>query len=205
MTDEEKRQQAEAVLRDVDLGDWSVLIDEISPDLEDVYADGMSEGLRLLDMDVPVDHVHALAVQWAQDRAASLVTQISENTRSMLRSTVEDALEQRWGARELAAAIAASTGFSYDRAETISRSELSAANNQGNLQGYKTAAQSGVRVLKEWLDNDSEDVCADNADEGPIELDEDFPSGSDAPPEHPNCLCSLAPVVLDETESDDEE
>jgi hypothetical protein len=185
--DDEVRRHAEAILRDVSLGDWSILIDEISPDLEDVYNDGMSEGLRLLEIDVPVDHVHARAVEWARERAASLVTAIEENTRDMLRATVANALEERWGARELADAIATSAAFSDDRSEMIARTEISASNNQGNLDGYKVAAQSGVRVLKEWL-SDNDDECGDNSDDGPIELDDEFSSGDDAPPAHPNAV-----------------
>jgi hypothetical protein len=203
MSDDDTRRRAQQILADVDLGNWEVLADDVTPDLTDIYADGMSEGLRLLDMDVPVDHVHARAVEWARDRAGSLITQISENTRDMLRSTVEDALEQRWGARELANAIAASTGFSDDRAERIARTELSASANHGNLAGYRIAAASGVRVLKEWQDADADDECADNAEDGPIELDEDFSSGDDSPPLHVNCRCSLAAVVVDETESEE--
>ena len=47
------------------------------------------------------------------------------------------------------------------------------------------------------------DDCEDNADDGAIDLDDDFTSGADAPPEHPNCQCSLSWVV--ETDDGDEE
>src|SRR5215475_13332293 len=158
--DDEIRQQAEAILRDIGLGDWEELVDPIAEELREVYADGMSAGLEALDLTISVDHVHARAVEWARDRAASLVTDLEDNTRDMLRSTVVDALEERWGARELADAIAESIGFSDDRAEMVARTEIIGSHAQGSLAGYKDAAQSGVRVLKEWIDNDSEDSCA---------------------------------------------
>ena len=34
-------------------------------------------------------------------------------------------------------------------------------------------------------------VCIANLEDGEIDMDEDFESGDDAPPAHPNCMCSL--------------
>jgi hypothetical protein len=83
-----------------------------------------------------------------------------------------------------------------------------AANNQGNLAAYKDAAAQGIAVMKEWLsagDDLVSEECQANEDQGPIPLDDDFDSGDDAPPLHPNCRCAIAPVVSDESDSQDEE
>ena len=199
MADDDIEQEAAEILQLISLGDWSILVDDIAADLDDVYADGLAEGLRLTDMDVDVEHVHERAVAWAREQAASLVTMIEDNTRDLLLSTVVQALEERWSTVQLADEIADSAGFSDARSEMIARTEVLAAHNQGNLQGYRDAAQAGVRVMKQWL-SDNDDECGDNSDEGPIELDEDFPSGDDAPPAHPNCRCSLAPYLPEEEE-----
>jgi SPP1 gp7 family putative phage head morphogenesis protein len=198
------------ILQHVDLGDWDILIDPTAEELAVIYASGMAEGYRLVDMDVSVDQVNERALEWAREHAAELVTQIKENTPDMLRDDVAQAIEEGWGANELADRIAESTGFSDDRAEMIARTELIAANNQGNLQSYRDAADEGVNVLKEWItagDDLVSEECQENEDEGPIPLDEDFPSGDDAPPLHPNCRCALSPVIepADETETTDEE
>jgi SPP1 gp7 family putative phage head morphogenesis protein len=198
------------ILQHVDLGDWDILIDPTAEELAVIYASGMAEGYRLVDMDVSVDQVNERALEWAREHAAELVTQIKENTPDMLRDDVAQAIEEGWGANELADRIAESTGFSDDRAEMIARTELIAANNQGNLQSYRDAADEGVNVLKEWItagDDLVSEECQENEDEGPIPLDEDFPSGDDAPPLHPNCRCALSPVIepADETEATDEE
>ena len=137
------------------------------------------------------------ALEWAQQRAAELVTQIEENTRDMLRDTIEQALDEGLSAADVADLIAESAGFSDYRSEMIARTEILRANNQGNLRGYKDA---GVEK-KEWLtagDDLVSEECDENEAAGPIGLDEAFPSGDDAPPLHPNCRCSIAPVIEDE-------
>jgi SPP1 gp7 family putative phage head morphogenesis protein len=200
--------RADAILTQVDLGDWSVLIDPTEEELSALYAAGLSTGLPLVGLDVDLDQANERSVNWARDRAASLVTQIEENTRDMLRDTVAQAIEEGWSADELAQEIAGSIGFSDDRAETIARTELIAANNQGNLAAYKDAASQGIAVQKEWLtagDDLVSEECQANEDQGPIPLDDDFDSGDDAPPLHPNCRCAVAPVVSDESDSQDEE
>ena len=37
-----------------------------------------------------------------------------------------------------------------------------------------------------------------NAEAGVVPLDGQFPSGADAPPDHPNCVCDVLPVLVDE-------
>lgn len=202
MPDDDAKRRAEHALAVTDLGDWSILIDGIADDLDDVYADGLTEGLKLTGMGIDLDRVNQRAVDWAKQSAASLVTQIESNTRDMLRATVASAIEEGWSAVRLAEEIAKSPAFDDDRAMLIARTEIIAANNQGNMRGYRNAAETGVRVMKEWLDFDADDECSDNADDGPIDLDDVFSSGDSEPPAHPNCRCSVAPYLPDE---DDEE
>jgi SPP1 gp7 family putative phage head morphogenesis protein len=207
MPDDATNHRAERTLRDVTLGDWSVLIDGVADDLNDVYASGLSEGLRLTGMGVDLDRVNTRAVDWARTSAASLVTQIEENTRDMLRSTVATGIEKGWSAKRLAEEIAQSPAFGDDRAMLIARTEIIRANNQGNAAGYKDAKASGVNVMKEWMtagDDLVSEGCQDNEDEGPIDLEDDFPSGDSEPPAHPNCRCALVPHLPDES-SDEEE
>jgi SPP1 gp7 family putative phage head morphogenesis protein len=199
--------RADAILSQVDLGDWSVLIDPTEEELSALYAAGLSTGLPLVGLDVDLDQANERSVDWARDRAASLITQIEENTRDMLRDTVAQAIEEGWSADELAQEIAGSIGFSDERAQTIARTETIAANNQGNLAAYKDAAAQGIALMKEWLtagDDLVSEECQANEDQGPIPLDDDFDSGDDAPPLHPNCRCAVAPVVSDESDNQDE-
>ena len=38
---------------------------------------------------------------------------------------------------------------------------------------------------------------------GAIGLDEDFPSGDDAPPAHPNCVCDVAAITSKDDDNED--
>lgn len=75
------------------------------------------------------------------------------------------------------------------RAETIAKTELADAYNQAMLSSAKESGD----LLKTWnLDGEGcEEICQPNAEDGAIGLDEDFSSGDDAPPAHPNCDCSI--------------
>jgi len=218
--------RAAAILAQLDLGDWEILIDPTAEDLAAVFEDGEVRGLKILELAdgetttnearalfglapvvggdaVPaiVNQVNERAVEWAKSRAADLVTQIEENTRDMLRATVVDAIEGGWGAAELADRIGESAAFDDSRAGMVARTEIIAANNSGNMLAYR---ESGVATGKEWLlGEDPCDICIDNADQGVIPLDDDFDSGDDAPPAHPRCECSVAPSTepLDEAQA----
>lgn len=200
MPDDTNDARARRLLEEIDLGDWSVLIDDTADDLREIYGDGLAEGLRLTDMGVDLDQVNERALDWARERAAALVTLIEDNTRSMIRDEVATAIEEGWGADRLTNELIDSVGFSQERARMISRTELNVANNQGNVEGYRQAAATGVRVLKEFQtagDDLVEDDCLENEEAGPIELDEEFPNG-DMP--HPNCRCAIIPYLPDEEE-----
>jgi hypothetical protein len=206
LPDDDPERRAERLLRDISLGDWSVLIDGSADDLDDVYASGLAEGLRLTNMGVDLDRVNARAVDWARQSAAAMVTQIEETTRDLLRATVTTAVEEGWSAARLADEIAQSPAFDADRAMMIARTEIIMANNQGNARGYRDAKASGVKVMKQWFsanDNLVCEVCQDNVDDGPIELEEDFSSGDPEPPAHPNDRCALAPYLPDEDEKEE--
>jgi SPP1 gp7 family putative phage head morphogenesis protein len=127
---------------------------------------------------------------------------ITDSTRDMLRETISNSLEEGPTVKDLAAAIEDSAAFSADRAELIARTEIATAHNEGSLDGYKAASAAGIAIQKEWLDSDGCDECSENADAGPIDLDDTFPSGDDCPPAHPNCRCAISPVVASEQDVD---
>lgn len=49
-------------------------------------------------------------------------------------------------------------------------------------------------VMKSWYTGVGNvcDICTDNEDEGPIPMDQEFPSGDQAPPAHINCGCLMS-------------
>jgi hypothetical protein len=130
---------------------------------------------------------------------------ISEEMRNGLRNTVSDGLEEGLSSQALAGEIRDGYAFSKERATTIARTELAFAHTNGNIAGWDA---SGVVEGKESIlgsEHDMDDDCNDNADAGVLKLDEDFPSGDIGPPYHPNCVCALLPVVMDEQPADQPE
>lgn len=76
------------------------------------------------------------------------------------------------------------------RAERIANTELARAMTSATLDTYAT---NGVRQ-KEWILSEGAcPLCEENAEDGSIDIDEDFTNGD--PPAHPGCVCAVGPVV----------
>ena len=80
-----------------------------------------------------------------------------------------------------------------DRALTIAQTEMSSAVSIASRELYQ---ESGAELV-EWIVADPCDLCQENADVSPIGIDDTFPSGDTEPPAHPNCVCDIAPYVVD--------
>jgi len=212
----------DAILAGLDFAGWAALAGDVQPLLDEIVSDGSYAAFGQVGVDVTTDPealamVNSQALDYARERAAEMVGKrrnlagdlvdnpdaewrIDDSTREFLRADVGQALADGWSNDKLASTIADSYAFSDDRAMTIARTETQMAANTGAVNGYKA---SGVVDGKQWLtaedDLVSEDcvengAAGDNGD-GVIGLDEDFPSGDDAPPAHPNCRCSIAPYI----------
>jgi SPP1 gp7 family putative phage head morphogenesis protein len=225
LSDDELR-AIEEILAGIDFYGWAVLAGNVDDLIAEAFADGGYDALKLIGLDVTTDPevfnvVNEAAVEYARKRSAELVGMrrlsdgsiveskrpdmaITEATRDMLRGDVASALAEGWTNAELASRLADSYAFSPDRAMVIARTETIRASNQGTLAGFK---ESGVVLKKEWTtaedDLVSED-CQANGDQGPIDVNDSFDSGDDAPPAHPNCRCALVGLTELDTQSEDQ-
>lgn len=142
-----------------------------------------------------LDQANDRAVQWAQDRVGNLITQVSDTTRQAVNELAADAIAEGLTNDELAGRIGDAFAFSDDRADMIARTETANAETQGSLAGYR---ESGVVEAKEWsADELACDEC-DGLDGEQVGLDEPFSDGSDGPPAHPDCRCTVVPVIADD-------
>lgn len=179
-------------------------LNDILPEpLASVYADSGREALASVGVKARSDLVNQVdtrSVNWAAGHAADLVTGIEEVTRDELRNIISSGLEQNIGSDEIGQLIRDATVFSDERVDMIVRTEMADANSQGTLEGYRVARdEAGVRVKKTWeVDGEPCEICIENSSAGAIDLDDDFPSGDDAPPAHPNCECALSNEVEEE-------
>jgi hypothetical protein len=225
--DEKQQELADKIAEALDLSDMAIVsvMDAIGVDLAEVAKDAASEAIAQIgpdNADQLTNQVYDEAVDWARERAAELVGMrwseaagtyienpnaeyaITDTTREAIRAIIANGLEDNIGIDGIAQAIEDWTGFSEDRADLIANTEVRAANSEASVAGYKAASDStGLHVMKEWLvAEEACDICQENADEGPIELDDDFPSDDNAPPGHPNCRCAVSPVVISDGEGD---
>jgi Phage Mu protein F like protein len=205
------------ILAVINLGNWSQLRAGVAEDLSDAYESGIGTGLKGAGFDKPETTINEAraaaglapleaggdvppaiaalarrrATEWAQQHAGGLITGIEERTRGMLQTTVAQAIEQDWSADELAEALIDSPGFSLFRALTIARTEIGDAQRKGSVEAFRESKVVEMKIFVTMGDDLVEEDCQENADAGPIPLDEDFPNG-DTP--HPNCRCSIEPA-----------
>ena len=78
----------------------------------------------------------------------------------------------------------------------IARTEVRVSQMQGQL----AAAKEAGATHKSWstsLDDKVSEECEACAKDGELEIDEPFSSGELAPPNHPNCRCTLTFKLVD--------
>jgi hypothetical protein len=162
-----------------------------------------------------VDQVNQAAVEYASEHAAELVsesgaadTSLVESTRQMIRSVIASGLEENIGRDAIATNIQNSTAFSDYRADMIANTEIARANAAGKSAAYDAVAADGNTMVKEWFVSGDEGVCPEceaNDAQGEIPYDEEFDSGDDMEPAHPNCRCVVVARVVDEFDEGDGE
>jgi hypothetical protein len=155
---------------------------------------GGKDLVKELSADVSFDLENPRAVAYLENHAASTVTGIDDTTRDRLRTLIAGAVEAGQAYDETARQIRdAFDGFSNDRAQTIAVTEAASGYVAGNLAVAADMADAGLEMEKSWLKEEDacDEICIPNADQGYIPVDEQFDSGDDGPPGHPNCRCDL--------------
>lgn len=219
---ERARREADGLVDRLDLSDLGSLAPELADDLGGVASDTVRRAMAQVGadgLDTLVDQVNAGAVAQARGRAAELVGmrwdedgelvearrasyRIDETTRETLRETIASGLSRNIGSDAIADEIEGSYAFSAERALTIAETEVAAVNGQASLESYHAARADGIGVRKQWFaEPGCCAVCEANAEAGPIDLDDEFPSGDDTTPAHPKCRCVVGPVVEDAPEA----
>jgi hypothetical protein len=186
--DEDMAAKIERLLRELSLAGIEATREEAAAILVKAAQNGGLAAFAQINFDdkAIVDQVNKLAVEWGENRAAELVTKISESTRDYLRADVTQAVEEGWSSKQLSQALQENFGFSEGRSDMIARTEIGQADVEGNMMAYR---ESGLVEGKEWImgsEHGEPDECDDNADAGVIPLDEAFPSGDMNPLAHPN-------------------
>jgi len=115
---------------------------------------------------------------------------MGNTTLNRIGTSLADALNQGLTRRQTAKLIEDIVN-DPERALMIAGTEMSGAVVQSSLDLYR---DSGVEQVQ-WLVADPCDECQENLDQSPIGIDEEWINGD--PPVHPNCMCDIAPYVVD--------
>lgn len=134
------------------------------------------------------------AQQWINGHSAKLVSNISDDLRHDLRTTLTVGKAKGLSYQKLAKEIQAlDPTFGPKRAKRIAVTELAFAYEQGNAEGPRSLKALGIDMLKTWVGLSDEKLCptcADNLGDD-IDIDDTFQSGHVLPPAHPNCRCTV--------------
>lgn len=207
--DETPDEEIERLVAELDLSALAMTQDDLVEYLSEIAADSGRIALSQMGMEDAaesiVDKVNDRAVAWAEIRAAELVSfkdvdpLLAQTTRDMIRGTITQGMKDNLSMPKIGEALKDSYGFSAERAHVIAATEITGANSNGSLESFKEVRDSGGSVKKSWLRlGDACPICVDNAGAGAIELEEEFPSGDQAPGAHPYCRCVLVPEVEDD-------
>ena len=136
------------------------------------------------------------AIDWAKTQGALLVTQMDVETKRRLALTISNGISNKRGIPGLSRDIRNTFGdMTKYRSELIARTETANALSSASLDSMADMGIDG----KEWVtagDDQVSDECQGNEAEGVIPVNQAFSGGVMAPPQHPDCRCSLAPAKL---------
>jgi hypothetical protein len=124
------------------------------------------------------------------DQRKIRISEMSNTTLNRIGTRLADGLKQGVTRRQMAKLLSDVIN-DPERAVIIASTEMSRAVVQASKDLYR---DSGVEMV-EWLNSDPCDECQENLDVSPIPIGEEWPNGD--PPVHPNCMCDVAPYVVD--------
>jgi len=176
-------------IADVDGFDWNweaKYLDEFVEELTKAYAASFVAEFPA----GPMGIVQREAEEYARTRGSEQILNITNTTRERVRAIVGQSIMEGERMSVLAERIVGDHVFSPDRAMVIARTETATALGQG---AFKAAEHQG-RDEKRWVtqgDDLVSDHCLDNEGQGWIAIANNFQSGVDTIPQHPNCRCNV--------------
>lgn len=140
------------------------------------------------------------AATFAADNAANLIQGIDETTSDLIADAVAKGISERLGVPGISSLIRdAVEWMTKQRADMIASTEMNRAMSDAALGKM---GDGNIEYKQLVLAPDACEICQDNADEDPIPVDDEYPSGDLGPPFHPNCRCAVtgarAPVADEE-------
>ena len=153
----------------------------IEPAKDFIYTDAMKKALK--------------------ERADLFGLSVNTTTRDQITRVIGEGIEAGEGMVEISDRIrGAYSDFTTGRADVISRTEATAGNNEGTLEGFKQS----IATHKEWISTPDDRTRESHVemDGETVKLDERFSNGlmkpgdsAGDPGETVNCRCVIAPAI----------
>ncbi len=89
-------------------------------------------------------------VEWNKTRLAAHVIDIAKSTRNSISKIILQGVEEGWSTERIAKRISDSYAFSYQRAETIAQTEVTAAAAAGKRYSIKANISNYAKLTKTW-------------------------------------------------------
>lgn len=201
----------DVIIEDGPMEYWDKLFIEVLFDpVTQAVALGAQAGETLYSVELGLSDTSAVVQRTARELVAQLVGKkidkdgtiidnpkakyrINDKTRKDIRESISTSLSLGED-QNAAVARLSKTIKNPKRAGTIARTETVNAYQEGLV----TMGRESGAVGKEWQTVNAMDICAENANQGIIKLNDQFASGHLAPAAHPNCRCGLRLVYPEE-------
>jgi len=176
----------------------SMAVEFISPFISEYLRESGQEALLMLAPQETFDT--AKIAKLIRERARFFAETVNSTTLTKLDATLAEGISAGEGIGKLTERVSeVYSEFPTYRSEMIARTEATAANNRGLIEGWR---QSGVANAKEWLNVGDARVRPEHDNEPVgvggeiVALDAVFSNGL-VEPNEPNCRCTLAPAFIE--------
>ena len=139
--------------------------------------------------------LRAMDTAWSGRNYSARIWRNTDQLAQMLEDEIEAAFLSGKSVRRMANVIMDRFGVGYRAAECLMRTETSYVQNQTAAQSYRDAGCTDYEILTA-SDRRTCRRCA--AQNGRRYLFTEMQAGENAPPFHPNCRCTILPVVGEE-------
>lgn len=139
--------------------------------------------------------LRAMDTAWSGRNYSARIWRNTDHLAQMLEDEIEAAFLSGKSVRRMANVIMDRFGVGYRAAECLMRTETSYVQNQTAAQSYRDAGCTDYEILTASDRRTCSRCAAQNGKRYPFT---EMQAGENAPPFHPNCRCTILPVVGEE-------
>ncbi|GAG97404.1 unnamed protein product, partial [marine sediment metagenome] len=174
-----------------DIDVWSMKFrDGLQPLLTFVYGDAYESALDEVGRKGVKQEVPPESIEWLELHSLEMATSINLTTREMLRRTLIEGFAQGESIPKITRRIKGFFEETYkNRAKTIARTEVIAANSEGALKGYEVEGVQKAEFYTALDERVCEECMALHGNVYPIS------EAHGLIPVHPSCRCTYVPIV----------